>query len=133
MFSDLLDGNARHLESFTPTELSRVPRRALAIVTCMDSRVDPLRLFGLEPGDAMVLRNAGARVSDEALKGLAVAIDRLGVKRVAVMHHTDCQSGATLDDLRDDLRRATELEALRGVELGGFVVDVVTDVVTPVE
>jgi hypothetical protein len=55
------------------------------------------------------------------------------VKRVAVMHHTDCQSGATLDDLRDDLRRASGLEALRGVELGGFVVDVVTDVVTPVE
>ena len=133
MFSDLLDGNARHLESFTPTTLSRTPRRGLAIVTCMDSRVDPLRLFGLEPGDAMVLRNAGARVSDAALQGLAVAIDRLGVKRVAVMHHTDCQSGATLDDLRDDLARAAGLDVLHDIEVEGFVVDVTTDVVTPID
>jgi carbonic anhydrase len=133
MFSDLLDGNARHLASFTPTTLSRTPRRGLAIVTCMDSRVDPLRLFGLEPGDAMVLRNAGARVSEEALKGLAVAIDRLGVKRVAVMHHTDCQSGATLDDLRDDLARAAGLDVLHDIEVAGFVVDVTTDVVTPID
>jgi carbonic anhydrase len=133
MFSDLLDGNARHLASVTPTTLSRTPRRGLAIVTCMDSRVDPLRLFGLEPGDAMVLRNAGARVSEEALKGLAVAIDRLGVKRVAVMHHTDCQSGATLDDLRDDLARAAGLDVLHDIEIAGFVVDVTTDVVTPID
>ena len=81
----------------------------------------------------MVLRNAGARVSDEVLKGLAVAIERLGVKRVAVMHHTDCQSGATLDDLRDDLVRATGLDALHDIEVAGFVVDVNTDVVTPID
>ncbi len=81
----------------------------------------------------MVLRNAGARVSDEALKGLAVAIDRLGVKRVAVMHHTDCQSGATLDDLHDDLARAAGLDVLHDIEVAGFVVDVTTDVVTPID
>lgn len=133
VFSDLLEANARHVQASPPPPRSRNPRKALAIVTCMDSRVDPLALFGLEPGDAMVLRNAGARLSEEALTGLTLAINRLGVKRLAVMHHTDCQSGATLDDLRADLGRAAGLAGLADVEVAGFVVDVDTDVVTPVD
>jgi carbonic anhydrase len=99
----------------------------------MDSRVEPLRLFSLQPGDAMVLRNAGARLSEEVVAGLLLAIENLGVKRVALMLHTDCQSGATRDDLRADLDLGRHLESLHDIELAAFEVDVTTDVVTPIE
>ena len=84
----------------TPTEtqtvpdaesaLSRRPARALAILTCMDCRIDPLDALGLSLGDAVVLRNAGAQVSDDVLRSLQMAHDVLGVRTVHVIGHTDC-------------------------------------------
>jgi carbonic anhydrase len=70
--------------------LSRRPARALAIVTCMDCRIDPLAALGLSLGDAVVLRNAGAQVSDDVLRSLHVAHEVLGVRAVDVIGHTDC-------------------------------------------
>ena len=60
-------------------------------MTCIDSRIDPLAVFGLEPGDAKILRNAGARVTDDVERGLALAAAALGVTRIAVVQHTDCK------------------------------------------
>jgi carbonic anhydrase len=73
-----------------PAALSRRPARAMAIVTCMDCRIDPLDALGLSLGDAVVLRNAGAQVSDDVLRSLQLAHEVLGVRTVHVIGHTDC-------------------------------------------
>ena len=73
-----------------PGRLAREPRRRLAVLTCMDSRIDPLRALGLRLGDAVVLRNAGAQASDDVLRSLRMAHQALGVETVAVVGHTDC-------------------------------------------
>jgi len=70
--------------------LGRKPARALAILTCMDCRIDPLDALGLSLGDAVVLRNAGAQVSDDVLRSLQMAHEVLGVRTVHVIGHTDC-------------------------------------------
>ncbi len=66
-------------------------RRSLAVITCMDSRIDPLNVLGMKPGDVKILRNAGARVTDDVLRTLVLATYLLGVRRVLVMPHTDCK------------------------------------------
>jgi len=66
------------------------PARRLAVLTCMDARIDPLRTFGLRVGDAAVLRNAGAQASDDMLRSLKLAHEALGVAAVTVIGHTDC-------------------------------------------
>jgi carbonic anhydrase len=88
-FDDLLHGAAAHHARFSLGHLDRPPARGLAVVTCMDARIDPLQ-FGLAPGDAGIIRNAGARVTDDVMRSLVVAAARLGVRRVAVIQHTDC-------------------------------------------
>ena len=70
--------------------LPREPARRLVVVTCMDSRLDPLRDLGLERGDAMVLRNAGATVSDDVERSLRLVHDRLGVREAWLVAHSDC-------------------------------------------
>ena len=87
--------------------LPREPARRLAVVTCMDSRLDPLRDLGLARGDAMVLRNAGAKVSDDVERSLRLVHEKLGVREVWLVAHSDCvaQGG-------DD--RAAEEELRRG-------------------
>jgi len=70
--------------------LSNRPARGLAVLTCMDCRIDPLAALGLSLGDAVVLRNAGATVSDDVLRSLAMAHEALGVRGVHVIAHTDC-------------------------------------------
>lgn len=82
--------------------------RGLAIVTCRDSRIDPLAVFGLEPGDAKILRNAGARVTDDGLRSLALAVAVLGVTRIAVVQHTDCKMASATDpELSDAVAEVT--------------------------
>jgi carbonic anhydrase len=107
-FADLLDANARYAEGDHAVAESGVARKGLAIVTCIDSRIDPLAVFGLEPGDAKILRNAGARVTDDVERGLALAAAALGVKRIAVVQHTDCKLTAASDaDLIEAVGKAT--------------------------
>ena len=94
--------------------LAREPRRQLAVLTCMDSRLDPLRDLGLERGDAMVLRNAGATVSDDVERSLRVAHEQLGVREVWIVAHSDCVANGGDDDAAvAELRRG--MTRLRGV------------------
>ena len=90
-FDDLLAANARYAEKAHEVAETGVARKELAIVTCIDSRIDPLGVFGLAPADASILRNAGARVTDDVERGLALATAALGVTRIAVVQHTDCK------------------------------------------
>ena len=122
------DAPAAHLE--------RRPRRALAVVTCMDSRLDPLRDLGLERGDAMILRNAGATLSEDMERSLRVAQENLGVHEVWLVGHTDCAAhGGDLDAvrgaLRDGLRRVHG--ALPGFTVRTLVYDLATGRADPVE
>ncbi|MFG1942596.1 beta-class carbonic anhydrase [Nonomuraea sp. NPDC048826] len=89
-FDDLFAANTAFVRTFRGSDLTGRAARGLAVVTCMDSRIDPLGLLGLEPGDAKILRNAGARVTDDVLRTLVLAVYLLGVERVLVMPHTDC-------------------------------------------
>ena len=96
-FADLFEGNERYAAIQHEVAASGVARRGLAIVTCIDSRIDPLAVFGLVPGDAKILRNAGARVTDDVLRTLALAGAVLGVTRIAVVQHTDCRMTTSSD------------------------------------
>jgi carbonic anhydrase len=95
-FSDVLSANERFAETYQSGGLKGQARRGLAILTCMDSRIDPLAMLGLAPGDAKILRNAGARVSEDVLRTLVLASYLLGVNRVMIVAHTDCRM--TIDD-----------------------------------
>lgn len=90
-FADILHSNAAFARQFNHQELTGTARKGLAIVTCMDSRISPLAVAGMEAGDAKILRNAGARVTDDVLRTLVLASYLLGVFRVLVMPHTDCR------------------------------------------
>ena len=83
--------NSRFVADFQHSELTGTAVKGLAIVTCMDSRISPLAAVGMQAGDAKILRNAGARVTDDVLRTLVLATYLLGVKRVLVMPHTDCR------------------------------------------
>ncbi|GLW07935.1 carbonic anhydrase [Microtetraspora sp. NBRC 13810] len=97
-FDDLLAANKTYAQSFTYSGLTGTAARGLAVVTCMDSRIDPLGLLGLGPGDAKIMRNAGARVTDDVLRTLVLAVYLLGVHRVLVMPHTDCRMAKSTDE-----------------------------------
>ncbi len=88
-FQDILNANERYAADHEELANGRA-RRGLAIVTCIDTRIDPLAAFGLIPGDAKVIRNAGARVTDDVLRTLIIASHVLGVNRIALIQHTDC-------------------------------------------
>ncbi len=90
-FDDIFQANQQFASAFKSSELTGRAARGLAIVTCMDSRIDPLRVVGMAPGDAKILRNAGARVTEDVLRTLVLASHLLNVKRVLVMPHTDCR------------------------------------------
>ena len=91
IFADLLVNNKNFVENFEHEELTGTAKKGLAIITCMDSRISPLAVVGMKPGDAKILRNAGARVTDDVLRTLVLASYLLGVKRILVMPHTDCR------------------------------------------
>jgi carbonic anhydrase len=86
---ELVRANAEYARNFNRGNLPMPPARKLAIVTCMDARIVPSRAFGLEEGDAHVIRNAGGRAR-EALRSLVISQRLLGTNEIAVIHHTDC-------------------------------------------
>lgn len=90
-FEDVANANEIFARTFVDTGLTGWAKRGLAIVTCMDSRIDPLTVVGMSAGDVKILRNAGARVTDDVLRTLALAGYLLGVERVLIMPHTDCR------------------------------------------
>ena len=90
-FADVLKANAHFVTDFKDEHLTGVARRGLAIVTCMDSRINPLAVVGMRAGDVKILRNAGARVTEDVLRTLVLATYLLAVERVLIMPHTDCR------------------------------------------
>lgn len=97
--------NEVYAEEFTKGDLPKPPGRRLAIVTCMDARLDPAKFLGLDEGDAHVIRNAGGLVTDDALRSLVISHWLLGTREFAVLAHTDCgMLTFSNDDLRAKLR-----------------------------
>jgi carbonic anhydrase len=114
----LLENSAAYAAEFAGPS-PRVPSKAVAIVTCMDARIDGHRIFGLEPGDAHIVRNAGGLVTDDVLRSLVISQRLLGTREVMLVHHTRCG----LHGVDDAVLRA-EIAADVGrpppYELGGF-------------
>lgn len=110
------------------------PQRGIAVVTCMDARIDALDVLGLGLGDAHVLRNAGGRVTDDVVRGLRLSSERFGTTSVAIVQHTDCAAG--IEDHTAALRVDIDLVVGSGLErvttVAGLVYDVDTDHVTEV-
>lgn len=97
-FDDVFSANAEYAAKFSLNGLQPVAKRGLALVTCMDSRIEPLDMLGLGPGDAKILRNAGARVTDDTLRTLVLAVYLLGVERVLILPHTKCKMASVEND-----------------------------------
>lgn len=111
-FTDVLSGNAGYQERFTDEGLPGRAACGLAVVTCMDSRIEPLQMLGLTRGDAKILRNAGARVTDDVLRTLVLAVALLGVERVLVVAHTDCGMAKNSDrQVQDAVLARTGVDA----------------------
>jgi len=96
-------------------ELTIPPARQFAILTCMDARLDPAKYAGLAEGDAHVIRNAGGRASDDAIRSLVISHKLLGTKEWFVIHHTDCGMALFTDDIiRDLLAKSLKTAAIDG-------------------
>ena len=161
-FADVLAANKEYVAQFKYSELTGRAAKGLAIVTCMDSRINPLSVGGMRSGDAKILRNAGARVTDDVLRTLVLGTYLLGVDRILVMPHTDCRMAQeseeeihalidgqygidtrslefkTVKDQRAalvlDVQRVRSYPLLReGVIVGGAIYDVKTGTITPVD
>jgi carbonic anhydrase len=113
---EFAQANERYAAAFTKGDLSAPPGRHIAVITCMDARLDPARFLGLEEGDAHVIRNAGGRAAD-AIRSLVISQQLLGTREVVVIHHTGCGMLSFTDDqlrqkLHDDLGVQSDLEFL---------------------
>jgi carbonic anhydrase len=114
---ELLDNNASFAGSLPAQHLDVRPRRRLAIVTCMDSRLDVFAALGLKDGEAHILRNAGGVITDDVIRSLAVSQRRLGTREVMLIHHTDCGMLALSDDgFRAELQQATGVAPAFAIE-----------------
>ncbi|RJK93400.1 beta-class carbonic anhydrase [Vallicoccus soli] len=115
-FDDLLAANQEYAAGFSLQGLEARAGRGLALLTCMDSRIEPLAMLGLRPGDAKILRNAGGRVTDDVLRTLALGAHLLGVTRVLVVPHTRCRMTGREEDLHAALRERSGMDT-RSLEL----------------
>ncbi len=106
-FEDLLAANKEFAARFTFAGFDGVARAGVAIVTCMDSRIDPLNMFGLSAGDAKIFRNPGGRVTPQALEALVLGVHLLNVDRILVVPHSRCaMASSTEDELRERVARS---------------------------
>jgi carbonic anhydrase len=94
----LLQNNEAYAASFDKADLPGPPARKVAVLACMDARLDPARVLGLEEGDAHVIRNAGGVVTDDALRSLAISQHELGTEEIVLVHHTKCGMQTFTDD-----------------------------------
>lgn len=153
--------NDAYASSFSKGNLPMPPGRHVAVLVCMDARLDPARFLGLEEGDAHVIRNAGGRASDDAIRSLAISQQLLGTNEVVVIHHTDCgMLTFSNEDLRKKLKQDLNADAehidflpfkdleqsvrddvatiknspllLKYIEVSGFIYDVRTGRLLPV-
>ena len=153
--------NDTYTSSFIKGNLPMPPARHVAVLTCMDARLLPSRFLGLEEGDAHVIRNAGGRASDDAIRSLAISQQLLGTNEVVVIHHTDCgMLTFSNEDLRKKLKQELNADAehidflpfkdleqsvredvatiknspllLKNIEVSGFIYDVKSGKLLPV-
>ena len=105
---ELLANNAQYVETFADHDLALQPRRKLAVVACMDSRMDIFEMLGLAHGDAHVIRNAGGIVTDDVIRSLVLSQRLLGTREIILLHHTDCGLQQLIGDtLKDDIEAET--------------------------
>ncbi len=104
---DLLANNESYAASFDKADLPLPPARKLAVVACMDARLIPTKVLGLEEGDAHVIRNAGGVVSDDVIRSLTISQRLLGTEEIILIHHTDCGMLTFTDD---DFKRSIEAD-----------------------
>ena len=115
VLDEVLSANAGYVRSFgSKGELALPPARHFAILTCMDARLDPARYAGLSEGDAHVIRNAGGRASDDAIRSLVISYKLLGTREWFVIHHTNCG----MEFFSDEVMRALLANSLETAELG---------------
>ena len=153
--------NEAYAANFQKGHLPMPPGRHVAVLTCMDARLDPARFLGLQEGDAHVIRNAGGRASDDAIRSLAISQQLLGTNAVVVIHHTDCgMLTFSNEDLRKKLKQELNADAehidflpfkdleqsvrddvatiknspllLKNIEVSGFIYDVKSGRLLPV-
>lgn len=157
-FADVLAANEAYAHDFRLAGLEAHAARGLAVLMCIDSRIEPLAMLGLGPGDAKILRNAGARVTSDVLRTLVLASYLLGVDRAMVIAHTKCRMAAGGEDevhtavgeaggpdtrslaflvtsdqeatVRADVQRVQSWPYLTRLRVGGFLYDVDTGSVT---
>lgn len=153
-FSEVLVANSRWAARVKHPPLPATAAAGLAVLTCMDSRIDPLGMLGLEPGDAKILRNAGGRVTQDVLRTTVLASYLLGVERLMIVQHTGCAMAQTTEAavhekiaaaggpdsrsisfktsadqqeaIRHDVQRVKSWPYLRTLEVGGFILDLTT-------
>jgi carbonic anhydrase len=107
---DLLRNNAAFAKSFSRGDLPMPPGKALAVVACMDARLNVYALLGLEEGHAHVIRNAGGVVTEDVIRSLAISQHLLGTREIVLVHHTDCGMLTFTDDqVKADIEAATGL------------------------
>jgi carbonic anhydrase len=122
VIDELLANNRAFAGSLPAGDLQVRPSRRLAIVTCMDSRLDVFAALGLSDGEAHILRNAGGVITDDVIRSLAVSQRRLGTREVMLIHHTDCGMQALTDDgFRAELQQATGVAPAFAIESFGDV------------
>ena len=159
-FTDVLTANEEWAAAHRPSSMPAEAAKGLAVVTCMDSRLDPLGMLGLVPGEAKILRNAGARVTEDVLRTLVLSAYLLNVSRVMIIAHTGCAMSGTTEDevhgkitgaggpdsrslsflttldqesaLEQDVQRVRSWPYLTRLRVGGFLYDVDTGRLTQI-
>lgn len=161
-FDDLLAANRRFADTFSLSGFDGVAQAGVAVVTCMDSRIDPLGMLGLKAGDAKIFRNPGGRVTEAALEALVLSTHLLGVNRILVVPHTRCAMAMNTENelharisasagsdstwqpfhvvedqnasLRHDLQRIRSHPLIpHDIAIGGFLYDVDNGLLTAVD
>jgi carbonic anhydrase len=108
---DVLRNAEQYASSFDKGDLPMPPGRKLAVVACMDARLIPTRVLGLNEGDAHVIRNAGGVVTDDTIRSLAISQHKLGTEEIILIHHTDCGMLTFRDDeFREELQDRTGIK-----------------------
>ena len=120
VIDQLLENNSRYADGFDKGELPLPPARNLAVVACMDARLDVHKILGLSEGDAHVIRNAGGVVSADAIRSLVISQRLLGTRAIVLIHHTDCGMLTFRDDdVKDAIEADTGLRPAFAMEAFG--------------
>ena len=121
ILKEVLAANAAYAKDFgDKADLPIPPARRFAVLTCMDARIDPAKLAGLAEGDAHVIRNAGGRASDDAIRSLIISHKLLGTQEWFVIHHTDCGMGMFTEETMRKLLATASTPRARGPAAGAI-------------